>query len=102
MLTSMLARNQSGLFWTLGALLRRLPLGRQPLPAAQGAGAAAKNRDRVAAKMTPEQIAEALGQPGWIDRPLDTQGCTPCFHVLLSAAWKRSHAQRPVIWLLRH
>src|SRR5271165_6033050 len=29
----------------------------------------------------------------WIDRPVDTQGCAPCFHVLLSAAWKRGHAQ---------
>jgi hypothetical protein len=29
----------------------------------------------------------------WIDRPVDTQGCAPCFHVLLSAACKRSHAQ---------
>ena len=29
------------------------------LAAAQGAGVAAKNRDRMAAKMTPEQIAEA-------------------------------------------
>ena len=29
------------------------------LAAAQGAGVAAKNRDRVAAKMTPAQIAEA-------------------------------------------
>ena len=29
----------------------------------------------------------------WIDRPVDTQGCAPCFHVLLSAAWKRCHAQ---------
>ena len=29
------------------------------LAAAQGAGVAAKNRDRVAAKMTPDQIAEA-------------------------------------------
>jgi hypothetical protein len=29
----------------------------------------------------------------WIDRPVDTQGCAPCFHVLLSAAWKRAHAQ---------
>jgi hypothetical protein len=29
----------------------------------------------------------------WIDRPVDTQGCAPCFHALLSAAWKRGHAQ---------
>jgi hypothetical protein len=29
----------------------------------------------------------------WIDRPVDTQGCAPCFDVLLSAAWKRGHAQ---------
>ena len=29
----------------------------------------------------------------WIDRPVDTQGCAPCFHVLLSAAWKCGHAQ---------
>jgi TPR repeat protein len=29
------------------------------LAAAQGAGVAAKDRDRVAARMTPEQIAEA-------------------------------------------
>jgi hypothetical protein len=29
----------------------------------------------------------------WIDRPVDTQGRAPCFHVLLSAAWKRGHAQ---------
>jgi hypothetical protein len=29
----------------------------------------------------------------WIDRPVDTQGCAPCFHVLLSAACKRGHAQ---------
>src|SRR5208282_2681204 len=29
----------------------------------------------------------------WIDRPVDTQGRAPCFHVLLSAAWKHGHAQ---------
>jgi hypothetical protein len=29
----------------------------------------------------------------WIDRPIDTQGWAPCFHVPLSAAWKRGHAQ---------
>jgi hypothetical protein len=29
----------------------------------------------------------------WIDRPVDTQGLRSCFHVFLSAAWKRSHAQ---------
>jgi hypothetical protein len=29
----------------------------------------------------------------WIDRPVDTQGRTPCFHVLSSAAWKCSRAQ---------
>ena len=28
----------------------------------------------------------------WIDRPVDTQGRAPCFHVLLSAAWKHGHA----------
>ena len=29
----------------------------------------------------------------WIDRPVATRGRAPCFHVLLSAAWKRGHAQ---------
>ena len=29
----------------------------------------------------------------WIDRPVDTQGCAPCFHVLLSGAWMCSHAR---------
>jgi hypothetical protein len=26
----------------------------------------------------------------WIDRPVDTQGCALCFHVIPSAAWKRT------------
>jgi hypothetical protein len=26
----------------------------------------------------------------WIDRPVDTQGCALCFHVVPSAAWKRT------------
>jgi hypothetical protein len=26
----------------------------------------------------------------WIDRPFDTQGCALCFHVIPSAAWKRT------------
>ena len=29
----------------------------------------------------------------WIDRQVDTQGRAPCFHALLSAAWKHGHAQ---------
>jgi hypothetical protein len=29
----------------------------------------------------------------WIDWPVDTQSRAPCFHVLLSAAWKHGHAQ---------
>jgi hypothetical protein len=33
----------------------------------------------------------------WIDRPVDTQGCAPCFHVLLSAAWKRAAMLKPMI-----
>jgi hypothetical protein len=54
----------------------------------------------------PNGPARSLGPPSipylgdgvmlgtaWIDRPVDTQGCAPCFHVLLSAAWKRGHAQ---------
>jgi hypothetical protein len=26
----------------------------------------------------------------WIDRPVDTQGCALCFHVIPSGAWKRT------------
>ena len=33
----------------------------------------------------------------WIDRPVDTQGRAPCFHVLLSAAWEAQPCVKPKI-----
>ena len=55
------------------------------------------SRRRAGAPVGPSSIP-SLGDgvmlgTAWIDRPVDTQGCAPCFHVLLSAAWKRGHAQ---------
>ena len=41
----------------------------------------------------PPSATVLCSKAAWIDRPVDTQGCAPCFHVLLSAAWKRGHAQ---------
>jgi hypothetical protein len=51
----------------------------------------------VCARLGPSSIPSLsdgvmLGA-AWIDRPVDTQGRAPCFHVLLSAAWKHGHAQ---------
>jgi len=31
----------------------------------------------------------------WIDWPVDTQGCALCFHVIPSAAWKRTMLKPP-------
>ena len=54
--------------------------------------------ERVLTRSLGQSSIPSLGDgvmlgKAWIDRPVDTQGCAPCFHVLLSAAWKRGHAQ---------
>jgi hypothetical protein len=51
-------------------------------------------RGRVRGHLSPSSIP-SLGDgvmlgTAWIDRPVDTQGCALCFHVIHSAAWKRT------------
>jgi hypothetical protein len=31
--------------------------------------------------------------PEWIDRPVDTQGCAPCFHAFLKRSMEARHAR---------
>jgi hypothetical protein len=63
--------------------------------------------DRVLARGLSQSSIPSLGggvmlRTACIDRPVDTQGCAPCFHVLLSAAWKRAmlKLQQDSSWLL--
>ena len=83
--------NENGerLIWLERGLVDRLPASIRPSASATG--------PRSDAQFGPSSIP-SLGDrvmlnTAWIDRPVDTQGRAPCFHVLLSAAWKRSHAQ---------
>jgi hypothetical protein len=65
--------------------------------ASLGLGGLLPRPDDPATLASPSSIP-SLGDgvmlgPAWIDRPVETQGRAPCFHVLLSAAWKHDHAQ---------
>ena len=58
-----------------------------------GLSAGALSRRTLGPSSIPSLGDSVMLGAAWIDRPVDTQGRAPCFHVLLSAAWKHGHAQ---------
>ena len=77
------------------AIARTLPLGSVGYEAGTSAGRTHRSglKPRWEASSIPSLGDGVMLGTAWIDRPVDTQGRAPCFHVLLSAAWKHGHAQ---------